>query len=143
MKNYEIILIRQGENEKPIQYPNVGRVYTSPRLDCVQTAQSIYPEHTLHTAAPLRERDKDESDKDFAVRCVAGLNRIFTDITHSGFGKAALITLDEIIVTLMAGCGQPKGEPADFILEPGEGGVIRMSAYLWQRGFAFEIVGKV
>jgi hypothetical protein len=141
MKNYEILLIKHGE---PIgDYPHVGRVYTSPHADCVESAQSMYPEQTLHTAFNLRGRDSDESHEEFAVRCVAGLNQLFTDLTRTQIGKAALITHDETIVTLMAGCGLPKSEPTDYILEPGEGWLIRMSAYLWQKGYAFEIIGKL
>jgi hypothetical protein len=141
MKNYEILLIRHG---KPIgAYPNVGRVYTSPHADCVESAQMIYHAQTLHTAVNLRGRDSDEAHEEFALRCVAGLNQLFTDLTRSNIGKAALVTHDETIVTLMAGCGLPKSDPTEFILEPGEGWLIKMSAYLWQKGYAFEIAGKL
>jgi hypothetical protein len=145
LKNYEILLIRHGVNQQ--SYPNVGRVYTSPHADCVNAAQLFYPGHTLHTALNFRGRDSGnsggESDKEFAVRCVAGLNQLFSDITQGGIEKSALITHDEIIVTLMAGCGVPKMPPTDFILQPGEGWLIKMSAFLWQKGYAFEIVGKL
>jgi hypothetical protein len=106
----------------------------------------MYPSHAqngFNTAATLRERDAGESNEEFAVRCVAGLNQVFTDMTSSNTAKAALITCDEVIVTLMAGCGLPKYDPADFILEAGEGWLISMSAYLWQKGYAFEITGKL
>jgi len=144
MRNYEIYLIRDGNINAP--YPNVGKVYVSPLISCAESAKVMYPEQTLHTAATLLERDTGknaESDEDFALRCVAGLNQIFTDMTRNGVGKAALITYDEAIVTLMAGCGLPKSNPTEFILEPGEGWLIRMTAYLWQKGYAFEIIGKL
>jgi hypothetical protein len=141
MKNYEIYLIRNGE---PIgDYPNVGRVYTSPHSDCVKSAQIFYPGHTLHTALSFRGHEKDETNEAFALRCVAGLNQLFSDLTRSGLAKAALVTDDEVIVTLMSGCGLPKGEPTDFVLQSGEGWLIRMTAYLWQKGYAFEVVGKL
>jgi hypothetical protein len=103
----------------------------------------MYPQQTLHTDVNLRGRDSDENDEAFAVRCVAGLNRIFTDITRADIMRAALITHDETIVTLMAGCGLPKSDPTELILQPGEAWLIKMSAYLWQKSYAFEIIGKL
>jgi hypothetical protein len=141
MKNYEIFLIRHGST--PLPYPNVGKVYTSPHKSCAKAAQLIYPTQPLNTAATLRKRDDGETNEEFAVRCIAGLNRVFADLTSSDTAKAALITHDEIIVTLMAGCGLPKYPPTEFILKPGEGWLINMTAYLWQKGYAFEIAGKL
>ena len=144
MRNFDLFLIRHTTSCELLgEYPNVGKVYTSPHSDCVESAQLIYPAQTLHTAVNLRGRDSDESNEEFAVRCVAGLNQLFTDLSKSQIGKAALITHDETIVTLMAGCGLPKSDPTDFILNEGEGWLIRLSAYLWQKGYAFEIVGKL
>jgi broad specificity phosphatase PhoE len=141
MKNYEILLIRHGN---PLgTYPNVGKVYTSPHADCVESAQMIYYKQTLHTAVNLRGRDSDETDGEFAVRCVAGLSQLFADMTRSEVGKAALVTHDETIVTLMAGCSLPEGKPTDFILQPGEGWLVKMSAFLWQKAYKFETVGKL
>jgi len=144
MKNFDLFFIRHTTSCELLgDYPAVGRVYTSPHADCVQSSQLFYPSQTLHTAVNLRGRDSDETDSEFAIRCVAGLNQLFTDLTKSQITKAALITHDETIVTLMAGCGLPKSDPTEFILEPGEGWLIRMSAYLWQKGYSFEIVGKL
>jgi hypothetical protein len=84
-----------------------------------------------------------ESDEEFAVRCVAGLNQVFGDLTRSGIDQAALVSYDEAIVTLMAGCGLPKYSPTEFILEPGEAWLINMTVYLWQKGYGFEIIGKL
>lgn len=39
------------------EYPNVGLVYTSPLLRCVQTAHLLYPEMDLITIPQLREFD--------------------------------------------------------------------------------------
>ncbi|MCL2634347.1 MAG: hypothetical protein FWD34_07550 [Oscillospiraceae bacterium] len=141
MKNYEIYLIRHGENSLP--YPNVGKVYVSPNIACTIAAQSFYPKHTLHTAMDFRERDPAETDEQFALRCVCALNLLFSDLTRSGITKAAIITDEEAIVTLVAGCGLPKGDPVEFMLEPGEGWLISMCTYLWQKGNTFEIVGKL
>ncbi|MDR0197659.1 MAG: histidine phosphatase family protein [Oscillospiraceae bacterium] len=201
MKNYSIFLIRHGITEgnlrgeyigvtdiplceqgreaisgcvKNKMYPSVEKVYVSPLKRCVQTAELIYPEHTLHYIDNLRECDigefecktieqlaglpeyeewikggmnarapGGESHGEFTLRCVAGLNEVFTDISCSGARKASVITHAGVIVNLMAGFGLPKGRPTDFSLKQGEGWMISMSAYLWQKGNVFEIIGKL
>jgi hypothetical protein len=98
---------------------------------------------TVFTAENLRARESREKNEEFALRCLAALERIFVDITKSDVQRAALIINEEAIVTLMAGCGIPRGDPLEFRLKPGEGWLIKMSAYLWQKGKAFEIVGRI
>jgi hypothetical protein len=146
LKNYEILLIRPGTSEsaaltKP--YPNVGRAYTAPQADCLGWAHLSYPALTLHTAANLRERDAGEDNETFALRCVAALHQIFTDLTRADVQRAAVIMNEEAIVTLLAGCGMPRNDPTACCLEPGEAWLISMSAYLWQKGSVFEIIGKL
>jgi hypothetical protein len=99
--------------------------------------------NTLHTAANLRERDKGEDNEIFALRCVAALNQIFVDLTRADVQRAAVVMNEEAIVTLAAGCGMPRYDPLTYRLEPGEAWVIRMSAYLWQKGHVFEVAGKL
>ncbi|MDR0223333.1 MAG: histidine phosphatase family protein [Oscillospiraceae bacterium] len=84
-----------------------------------------------------------ESHGEFTLRCLDGLNEVFTDMTRSGTGTAAVITHAGVIVNLLTGCGFPKGRPADFAPEQGEGWLIGVSAYLWQKGNVFEIIGKL
>jgi hypothetical protein len=144
LKNFEILLIRPGTADStPPPYPNIGRVYTAPQADCLGWTTLSYPENTLHTAANLRARDEGESNEDFAIRCVAALNQIFTDLTRADVQRAALIMNEEAIVTLMAGCGMPRHDPLAYRLEPGEGWLIIMSAYLWQKGHVFEVAGRL
>jgi hypothetical protein len=118
LKNYEISLIRGGSPMCSLPNP-------------------VYVPVLLH------ERTPGESHEEFALRCVAGLDKVFVDMSRNSIERAAVVTCDEVIVTLMAGCGLPKADPAEFTLEPGEGWLIRISAYLWQRGYAFEIIGKL
>jgi hypothetical protein len=149
MKNFEIILIRGATIAEPMKqackYPNVGKVYSMALGECIICAQTMFPhvKESQRTAANLRERDLGESNEVFALRCVAGLEQIFKDLSQSSDTKAALVTDEETIVTLVAGCGMPQRDPLDCRIEPGDGWVIRMSAYLWQKGKVFEVLGKL
>ncbi len=82
MKNYRINLIRHGLTQANVEgryvghtdyelctegiselvnmsheyvYPNVERVYSSPMLRCIQTAEILYPEHKLFVVDDLKE----------------------------------------------------------------------------------------
>ncbi|MCL2071336.1 MAG: epoxyqueuosine reductase QueH [Oscillospiraceae bacterium] len=152
MRNYEIFFIRDGGDINNLikqgYHPNVGRVYTSPQKSCIETAGLIYPHHELYKVENLREYDfermqpKSETPV-FTQRCVKGIEEIFADMSRAGIYKAAAVTHLGVIVTLLAGCGIPKAPPTDFEIEPGEAWLISMSAYLWQKGNVFEIVGKL
>ena len=144
MRNYEIFLIRSGEVLSGDFYPNVGRVYISDRKTAEENAKQIYPEHTFHEIANLREYDFEEASDNipvFTLRCVKGIEEIFTDMSANGIYKAAVFTNISAIVTLSAGCGIPKYAPHELEIAPGEVILISMSAYMWQRDNAFEIVG--
>ncbi|MCL1881070.1 MAG: hypothetical protein FWF76_02705 [Oscillospiraceae bacterium] len=159
MKNYEILLIRPNDlNDfaSRFDYPYVGRIYAAPDNESVQWAMASYPElakQTLHTSANLRMRERvskpskttksTEDDATYAIRCIAALNQIFVDLTKSDVLRAAAVISEEAIVTLMSGCAMPRGEPLEFCLKPGEGWLIKMSAYLWQKGTVFEVIGKI
>jgi predicted adenine nucleotide alpha hydrolase (AANH) superfamily ATPase len=114
--------------------------------NCVKTAKTIYPEHELHKTTDLREYDFSEFKEEtpvFTARCVKGIGEIFADMSRSEIYRAAVVTHIGVIVTLMAGCGLPKFPPDKYALEQGEGWLISMSSYLWQKGSVFEIVGKL
>jgi broad specificity phosphatase PhoE len=124
MKNYEILLIRHGDNITELikqgLYPDVGRFYT---FD-----------------PPAREG---ENRIEFVARCIKALDEIFLDMSSTGLARSAVITHIGVIMTLLGACGFPKGDPVDFMLQTGEGWLIKMSAYLWQKGNVFEIIGKL
>lgn len=80
---------------------------------------------------------------DFMLRCIEGLDAIFTDMTRLDITRAACITHAGVITNLLCGYGLPKGRPADFLCAAGEGYEIALSAFLWQKGPAFEILGKL
>lgn len=80
---------------------------------------------------------------DFTLRCIEGLDCVFTDMMSRDLQRAAVITHGGVITNLLAGWGLPKGKPADFMCGPGEGFEITLSTFLWQKGPTFEITGKL
>ena len=84
-----------------------------------------------------------ESFGDFTLRCIDGLEEVFKDMMKEHISRAAVITHAGVIMNLLAGYGLPKGRPADFALEQGEGYAINLSTFLWQKGPVFEILGKI
>lgn len=155
-------------------YPEVGKVYSSPLARCLETAEIIYPEHTLMVVDKLEEMNfgdfegktqdqlKDlgaytewikggrdaappngEKYGDFMLRCVEGLGEIFFDMMDKQIFRAACVTHAGVITGLLCGCGLPKGSPANFLCPPGDGFEIILSPFLWQKGPAFEISGRL
>lgn len=84
-----------------------------------------------------------ESNEEFTLRCLNGLDEILKDMMKEQITRAAAIAPGGVIMTLLSGFGLPKGKPGDFALKPGEGYMINMSAFMWQKGPAFEIIGKL
>lgn len=80
---------------------------------------------------------------DFTLRCIEGLDVIFSDMMRNDVQRAACVTHAGVITNLLAGYGLPKGRPADFLCGPGEGFEIILSAFLWQKGPTFEISGRL
>ena len=80
---------------------------------------------------------------DFSLRCISGLDVIFSDMMAKDVTRAAVVTHGGVITNLLSGYGLPKGRPADYMCGPGEGFEIILSTFLWQKGPAFEISGRI
>ena len=80
---------------------------------------------------------------DFTLRCIDGLDSIFRDMMHLDVTRPACVTHAGVITNLLCGYGLPKGRPADFMCTPGDGFEIVLSTFLWQKGPAFEISGRL
>ncbi len=80
---------------------------------------------------------------DFSLRCISGLDVVFSDMMAKDVTRAAVITHGGVITNLLSGYGLPKGKPADFMCGPGEGFEIILSTFLWQKGPTFEISGRI
>lgn len=155
-------------------YPRVQKVYTSPLLRCLQTAEIIYPNNLIKKIDNIGEYDfgdfegktpdelahlpeykewlkggynsappNGESYEEFTLRCLAGLDEIFHDMMQNQITDASLITHSGVIMNLLSNQGLPKGKPVDFATKQGEGFQIILSTFLWQKGNAFEIAGKL
>ena len=84
-----------------------------------------------------------ESLEEFTLRCLDGLEEIIKDMMKEQVTTAAVVTHSGVIMNLLSGHGLPKGVPADFICNQGEGFEIAVTTFLWQKGPAFEIIGKM
>lgn len=195
MKNYRIHLLRHGKtlaNEQgrfvgrtdvPLsedgiaqlrdlsrnyEYPGVQKVYSSPLMRCVQTAEIFYPAFEPVTIEGLREydfgkyenktaaelvddtgfmewikngtaADTMESMYDFEQRIKIGFESVLKDMMANKLSSAAIITHGGVIMTLLAALGIPKRNPKLWITDNGHGYTVATSAQLWQQGNLVEV----
>ncbi|MBR6102414.1 MAG: histidine phosphatase family protein [Ruminococcus sp.] len=83
-----------------------------------------------------------ESARDVVNRCYEALNIIISDMMYEGFTSAAVVTHGGIIMDMLTCFGLPKLAPNDCRCDFGEGFEISVSAAMWQRSGAFEILGR-
>lgn len=83
-----------------------------------------------------------ESLRQVLSRCYEGLKIIISDMMYQGITNSAVITHSGIIMNMMSGFGLPKGNPMDFACDFGEGFEVMVTAAMWQRSEAFEILGR-
>lgn len=80
---------------------------------------------------------------DFMLRCIEGLDAVFSDMMSADITAAAVVTHAGVITNLLCGYGLPKGKPADFMCGPGGGFEIVLTPFLWQKGPTFEITARL
>lgn len=80
---------------------------------------------------------------DFMLRCIDGLDSVFSDMMNNDITRAACVTHAGVITNLLCGYGLPKGRPADWLCAPGSGFEIILTPFLWQKGPTFEISGRL
>lgn len=83
-----------------------------------------------------------ESARDVVNRCYEALNIIISDMMYEGFTTAAVITHSGIIMDMLSCFGMPKLQPNDYRCDFGEGFEIMITAAMWQRSGAFELLGR-
>lgn len=83
-----------------------------------------------------------ESIRMVVERCVAAMEKIVSSIFEEGLTNCAVITHGGIIMNLLSCFGIPKYNPNDFACDFGEGFEVMISAAMWQRSTAFEILGR-
>lgn len=83
-----------------------------------------------------------ESLRQVVSRCYEALKIIISDMMYEGMTSAAVVTHGGIIMNTLACFGLPKHKPMEFACDFGEGFEILVTAAMWQRSEAFEILGR-
>lgn len=83
-----------------------------------------------------------ESARDVVNRSYEALNIIISDMMYEGLTNCAVITHGGIIMNMLSCFGLPKMKPIEYKCDFGEGFEILITASMWQRSDAFEILGR-
>ena len=60
---------------------------------------------------------------------------------YEGLTNVAVCTHGGLIMNMLAGFGVPKRKPMDYACDFGEGFEVMVTASMWQRSNAFEVIG--
>lgn len=82
-----------------------------------------------------------ETARSVIERCFEGFSYVIDDMMTNGFTNVAIVTHAGIIMNSLACFGLPKKKPIEFSTSFGEGFEVLVTADMWQRSNAFEILG--
>lgn len=85
---------------------------------------------------------KGESIRDVVNRCYEAINMIISDMMYEGLTNVAVVTHGGIIMNMLSCFGLPKRKPMEYACDFGEGFEVMVTASMWQRSGAFEILGR-
>ena len=122
-------------------YSSVQKVFISPLKRCRETASILYPE-ALISEVPDNPPPGGESMREVVERCVSAMEKIVSSMIQEGLTNCAVITHGGIIMNLLSCFGLPKYNPNDLACDFGEGYEVMITAAMWQRSTAFEILGR-
>lgn len=83
-----------------------------------------------------------ESMRSVIERCYTAISFIVQDMMNEGLTNCAVVTHGGIIMNMLSCFGMPKMRPMDFPCDFGEGYEVLVTADMWMRSHAFEIMGK-
>ena len=83
-----------------------------------------------------------ESAREMVNRCYEAIKIIISDMMYEGLTSAAVVTHGGIIMNMLSCFGVPKRRPMDYACDFGEGFEVMVTAAMWQRSEAFEILGR-
>lgn len=83
-----------------------------------------------------------ESMRTVVERCVSAMEKIVSSIFQEGMTNCAVVTHGGIIMNLLSCFGLPKYNPNSLVCDFGEGYEVMITASMWQRSTAFEILGR-
>lgn len=84
-----------------------------------------------------------ESLNQLTKRVFNGLQLILRHMMDNGFTHTALVTHSGIMTHMLAGFGLPKGQPMDFLRQPGEGWDIIINLQMWMNSGVFEVAAAL
>jgi alpha-ribazole phosphatase len=83
-----------------------------------------------------------ESMREVVSRCYEALKIIISDMMYEQITTAAVITHGGIIMNTLSCFGLPKMKPFEYACDFGEGFEVMVTADMWQRSEAFEVLGR-
>lgn len=83
-----------------------------------------------------------ESARDMVNRCYEAIRMIISDMMYDGLTRAAVVTHGGIIMNMLSCFGLPKRSPMEYACDFGEGYEIIVTADVWQRSEAFEVLSR-
>ena len=83
-----------------------------------------------------------ESMRSVIERCYAAISYIVQDMMNEGLTNCAVVTHGGIIMNMLSCFGMPKLSPMEWPCDFGEGYEVLVTADMWMRSHAFEIMGK-
>jgi alpha-ribazole phosphatase len=83
-----------------------------------------------------------ESAREMVNRCYEAIKIIISDMMYEGLTSAAVVTHGGIIMNMLSCFGVPKRRPMDYACDFGEGFEVLVTASMWQRSEAFEVLGR-
>ena len=81
-----------------------------------------------------------ESLRSVINRCYKALQIIISDMMYEGLTNVAVVTHGGIIMNMLSCFGIPKRSPMDYSCDFGEGFEVIVTASMWQRSEAFEVL---
>lgn len=156
-----------------VEYPVVGKVYSSPMLRCRQTAGVLYPGADVFQIDELREYDFGEFENktaaqleghpafadwnagritappggeettDFIKRLCVGLNRIVCDMMENDITEAAVMMHGGAVMMLLAATAVPRRKTVEWTSENGRGYSLRITPSLYHSSGIVEVYGTV
>lgn len=85
---------------------------------------------------------KGESVGQLVERTFAAINAVFCEMMDRDYEHCALVTHSGVMVNMLSCFGIPKIPHTELVCSPGEGFEVMLTAQLWQRSNAFEILGR-
>ena len=168
----ESLLPQGAELLKLAYYPLVNKIFSSPLLRCIETAELIYPAIPIEECDSLIETDfgifenknylelqnlpayyawiegnipppNGESRDDFQNRCVAGFHQIIEQSLQENLKKIAIVTHGGVIMAIMHGLANPSRTFYEWQVTNGDGWTVVLSPLEWHTKKHFSLISPL